>query len=235
MKKVLFSLSILFTFMFCLFCTPTTYAMDVPLAWTTVTDAVGYFVFYKSGFGTEYNGVDADQGVSPIDVGDILEITITGLNSLDPYFFKIIPYDFYGLPGPASEPIRTYQVTQATSLSSDGTYYVDDILTLKLYFIEQLTSDGPIYLTMNTGNVVEVAPFTAQYDIQFNYTVQPGDNVGALDISAIVADPNTLVVHTNTATPTCLSPPIGHNLIDNATLLLLTSTLSAPTLTLNCL
>lgn len=55
--------------------------------------AVGYNLYYKSGgSGEPYEGTGLDQGDSPIDVGHILEYTLTGLSTGVQYCFVVTAY-----------------------------------------------------------------------------------------------------------------------------------------------
>ena len=69
--------------------------MDVSLSWDPNTDSnlAGYKIYYKSGsFGPPYDGTGANEGDSPIDVGDVTEFTLTGLTDGATYFFVVTAY-----------------------------------------------------------------------------------------------------------------------------------------------
>lgn len=74
-------------------------AQEVTLRWNAnpAPDLAGYRLYYKiDGAGPPYDGIGADQGDSPIDVGNVTEFTITGLPELTPparYRFTITAYD----------------------------------------------------------------------------------------------------------------------------------------------
>ena len=58
-------------------------ALDLTLAWDANTEPnlAGYKIYYKIGEASEpYDGAGAVQGPSPIDVGNVLEFTLTGLS-----------------------------------------------------------------------------------------------------------------------------------------------------------
>jgi len=69
------------------------YSLDVTLAWdaNSPTDKVtGYQIYYDMGTGgPPYNGVDANEGDSPIDVGGGTTFTLTGLVDSETYSFSI--------------------------------------------------------------------------------------------------------------------------------------------------
>jgi hypothetical protein len=67
---------------------------QVRLYWNTVNedDLGGYFVYYGSQPGS-YRGVDSDLGPSPIDVGRVSQIEVTGLSNSRLYYFAVVAYD----------------------------------------------------------------------------------------------------------------------------------------------
>jgi len=66
----------------------------VTLTWKRVTeeDVKGYLIFYGDG-PLNYMGTESDQGDSPIDVGNVDQFQITGLNNGKLYYFSIVAYD----------------------------------------------------------------------------------------------------------------------------------------------
>lgn len=72
----------------------------ITVRWKRVPDAdlKGYLVYYGYSPG-EYYGVDAEQGRSPIDVGDAISLTLTGLVNGRLYYIAVVSYD-------AGQPIR---------------------------------------------------------------------------------------------------------------------------------
>jgi hypothetical protein len=80
-----------------LFCMVTpSYGMDVTLAWdaNTEPDLDGYKVYYKTGSsGPSYNGAGASEGNSPIDLGDVTQVTLHGLSDSQTYYFVVTAYD----------------------------------------------------------------------------------------------------------------------------------------------
>jgi len=84
------------------------YAADITLKWApnTEPDLAGYKIYYMNGFsGPPYDGVDIDQGASPIfltviDPNDPYyvdpnnpEILLTGLDDNEDYFLVVTAYD----------------------------------------------------------------------------------------------------------------------------------------------
>ncbi len=65
----------------------------VTLTWSYSVDnqAGGYYVFYGERPG-EYLGVEAVQGVSPVDAGNVAKITLNGLKNGKIYYFAVASY-----------------------------------------------------------------------------------------------------------------------------------------------
>jgi hypothetical protein len=66
----------------------------VRLNWSTVNeeDVAGYLVYYGNAPGI-YRGSGSDQGSSPIDVGNVSELEVTGLSNGRLYYFAVVAYD----------------------------------------------------------------------------------------------------------------------------------------------
>jgi hypothetical protein len=67
---------------------------QVSLYWSTVNedDLGGYFVYYGYEPGV-YRGRDSDLGPSPIDVGRVSQVEVTGLSNSKLYYFTVVAYD----------------------------------------------------------------------------------------------------------------------------------------------
>ncbi len=71
-------------------------AQDVTLSWdpSPTPDVAGYYVYYNQGQPTFNPGsTDANEGPSPIDAGDVLTTTLTGLTDNSIYYFSVTAYD----------------------------------------------------------------------------------------------------------------------------------------------
>jgi len=66
----------------------------VHLYWNRVNEADvrGYLVYYGDAPGN-YHGVDSDLGSSPIDVGNVSSVRISGLRNRKLYYFSVVAYD----------------------------------------------------------------------------------------------------------------------------------------------
>jgi len=108
------------------------YAADITLKWAANTepDLAGYKIYYKAGFsGAPYDGVDIDQGASPIfltviDPNDPYyvdpnnpEILLTGLDDNEDYFLVVTAYDD---EEPYNESGFSNEVNTLTGSSSGG-------------------------------------------------------------------------------------------------------------------
>jgi len=108
------------------------YAADITLKWgaNTEPDLAGYKIYYKKGFsGAPYDGVDIDQGASPIyltinDPNDPYyvdpnnpELLLTGLDDNEDYFLVVTAYDD---EEPYNESGFSNEVNTLTGSSSSG-------------------------------------------------------------------------------------------------------------------
>ena len=72
------------------------FCQDVTLSWdrSPTPEVAGYNVYYKAhNSELPFNGVGAEEGKSPIDVGNTLTTTLTNLNDDVNYFFSVTAYD----------------------------------------------------------------------------------------------------------------------------------------------
>jgi hypothetical protein len=84
--------------------------LNVTLTWDSNTepDLAGYRVYYKTGSsGSPYNGTGADEGDSPVDVGNVTELTLSGLADEAAYFFVITAYNSEGRESNYSNEVAT--------------------------------------------------------------------------------------------------------------------------------
>ena len=116
-----------------LFCfQSSSYAADITLKWAANTepDLAGYKIYYKKGFSrTPYDGVDIDQGTSPISLTiddpddpyyvdpDNPELLLTGLDDNEDYFLVVTAIDN---EEPYNESGFSNEVNTLTGGSSGG-------------------------------------------------------------------------------------------------------------------
>ena len=120
-----------------LFCfQSSSYAADITLKWAANAepDLAGYKIYYTKGFsGAPYDGVDIDQGTSPISLTiddpddpyyvdpDNPELLLTGLDDNEDYFLVVTAYDNedpYNESGFSNE-VSTLDNGSVNSASSD--------------------------------------------------------------------------------------------------------------------
>ena len=87
------------------------FAGDVTLMWdaNTETDLAGYKIYYKIDQGGEpYDGTGITEGASPIDVGNVTEFNLTGLDlKNNNYYFVATAYNEAGFESDYSNEVNT--------------------------------------------------------------------------------------------------------------------------------
>lgn len=81
------------------------YGASVTLRWdgSPGQNTAGYKVYYEKGKpGPPYRGVGANEGPSPINVGNTTTFTLTGLNEAETYYVAVTCYDAQGRESPYS-------------------------------------------------------------------------------------------------------------------------------------
>lgn len=69
-------------------------------------NTAGYKVYYKKGKpGPPYRGVGANEGPSPINVGNTTTFTLTGLDEAETYYVAVTCYDAQGRESPYSSEV----------------------------------------------------------------------------------------------------------------------------------
>jgi hypothetical protein len=103
--------------LFC-FLTPG-YSRDVTLAWDSDSAVDGYKLYYKAGSsGPPYNGTDAAEGDSPVDVGWFSEFTLRALSDDEDYYFVVTAYNSEGESGYSNE-VTTARSVDVSDVGSD--------------------------------------------------------------------------------------------------------------------
>ena len=110
----------------------TAFAQSITLAWDANTESniAGYKVYYKTGTtSTSYNGTEADQGASPVDVGANTTITLTGLDGSQPHSFVVTAYNTDGQESTYSAAVSSaVAIVTALAMPSEGTWYAPRIV-----------------------------------------------------------------------------------------------------------
>lgn len=178
---------------FCIFCfVSTATALDVPLSWNADPAASGYRIYYGTTSGV-YNGTGAVQGDSPVDVGDVLSATLTGLDGCNKYYLAIAAYDEGDLDGPLSAEVHTATITSVYA-DANGTLGLGDSVLITMQFSDTFKLEGgPLTVTFNTGQTKTVSPTPTFTQTTFTYTVEAGEDAEQLEITDIAFDPNTTV------------------------------------------
>jgi len=84
------------------------YGAGVTLRWDASPgqNTAGYKVYYKKGKpGPPYRGVGANEGPSPINVGNETTFTLTGLDETETYYVAVTCYDAQGRESPYSSEV----------------------------------------------------------------------------------------------------------------------------------
>jgi len=79
------------------------------------------------------------------------------------------------------------QVTNITSAIADGTYGVDEVITISILFSETVFVTGAPTLTLNSGGTAEYIEGDSSNTLTFSYTVADGDNSADLDYASTSA------------------------------------------------
>ncbi|MFT5700537.1 MAG: PKD repeat protein [Desulforhopalus sp.] len=162
--RVLFT--ILFTVFFFCFGVDAVFAKDYSFSWSANTEPVeGYKLHYKKGgtAGPPFDGTDASEGVSAIDLGKVTNFTITGLEDNTTYHFALIAY--------IGSDESDYTDIITVFPDNDGST-TDPLSTLPVAAISASTLSGeaPLTLSFNGNSSTSDAPPIAAYNWGF------GDN-----------------------------------------------------------
>ncbi len=137
-----------------IFIPATAFSLDITLSWdeSPSSSVTGYYVYYQQGSNTlPLSGTDADQGVSPIDVGSSLTATLTGLEDGAIYYFTVTAYDSEGNESSYSNLVSNEPDDSATAVAS----------TPELLFPENNTTNEPVSTSF------EWEGLDASYDVSY--------------------------------------------------------------------
>jgi len=145
---------------------------------TTCTTGVGYWVTDQSC--SDLTGMVGANPSTPIS-GTFYKCTST--DTWESYF---TPYTYpHPLVSAADETAPT--VLSVNSDKANGTYGVDEVIDIDVYFSEVVTSDGNVTVTLETGDTDRTCTFTvtAASTGTCNYTVVDGDISADLEVKTI--------------------------------------------------
>jgi hypothetical protein len=106
-----------------------TYAATVTLEWDPPSQnsdlVAGYLLYYGEDSGPPYEGTEANEGPSPIDVGNVTTFTVAGLDDTRSYFFAVTAYNEEALESDYSNEASTNDMASdngdsgSTDMASD--------------------------------------------------------------------------------------------------------------------
>lgn len=123
MKKISIVLSVCLAIF--VFCSPLS-AQNINLSWdaSPSDNVIGYKVYYSQSQDSLASGSGADEGVSPVDVGDILSAPLSNLDDDAIYYFAVTAYDSDGNESTYSnivtsgwEPVLAQPANQETGVT----------------------------------------------------------------------------------------------------------------------
>lgn len=126
-------------------------------------------------------------------------------------------------------------VTSVTAITANGTYKVDDVISIQVNFSEAVTVTGTPQLTLETGTTDQVVNYTSgsgTSTLTFTYTVQAGDTTADLDYlstSALALNGGTIRdAASNNAVLTLPAPGAANSLGNNKAIVIDTTAPAAP-------
>ena len=168
MKKGVFTLLRLGLALACwIFTALPAYAGQTSLAWdaSPSPEVTGYRLHYQAGSDAlPFTGSGADQGSSPVDVGNSLTASLSGLSDGQTYYFTVTAYDAAGNESPVSNIISVQvpvlvPTNRAPVLASIGARSVSEN-TLLSFSLSASDADGDT-LTYSAGALPAGATFDA--------------------------------------------------------------------------
>ncbi len=148
------------------------FAKSVTLSWdASPSQVTGYKVYYDTQSNGIFEGIDAIEGDSPIDVGAVLTYTVTGLDDGEDYFFAVTAYDASGNESTYSNIVASSATpstpadNNAPVLSNIGAKVISEGASLT-FTASATDADGDV-LTYSASNL----PFGAVFSNgSFNWT-----------------------------------------------------------------
>ncbi|MDY6903918.1 MAG: PKD domain-containing protein [Thermodesulfobacteriota bacterium] len=200
--------STLFIFLIAMAIASPVYSRDVNLQWDANTEdqLQGYLIYYDTDSGAPYEGVDADQGPSPIEMPlaafadpDNPQTVLTGLSDTSDYFFAVTAYSADEESGYSNEdsvegdqplvaaagPNQTVAEGVSVTLDGSNSYDPDDVITDYLW-----TQTGGPAVTLSDATAVQPSFTTPDVDeggaaLTFRLTVTNDQGHSATDTVTI--------------------------------------------------
>ncbi len=182
------------------------FAKKVTLSWdASPSEVTGYKVYYDTQSDTAFEGIDAIEGDSPIDVGNVLTYTVTGLYDDEDYYFAVTAYDASGNESTYSNIVASSSTSatptenNAPVLSSIGAKVVSEGATLT--FTAAATdadNDNLVYSATNlpgdasfsNGSFSWSPDYTSAGTYSVTITVSDGTDSASETVSITVNDVN---------------------------------------------
>jgi hypothetical protein len=165
-----------FIFLLSLIMSTASLAQDVTLSWdeSPSSSVTGYYVHYQMGDDTSpFTGTGADQGDSPIDVGDTLSVNLTGLTDGAAYYFAVTAYD-------DADNVSVYSNIVSSAVSIEllypSNYTTDEPLTTSFEW-EALDSSYDVYYKLVYGTDETEVSEAEQIQVFPPTTTGPGTGI----------------------------------------------------------
>ena len=157
-----FLLHSILTALLLLFLSVSAWGKTVTLSWDASPSSVtGYKIYYDVDSSTApFEGSGANEGSSPVDVGNVLTFTLNGLADTDDHYFAVTAYDGSGNESVYSNTVHSSPVVSANNppvLSAIGNKTVLEGVTLN-FTISATDADGD-NLTYSATNLPSGAGF----------------------------------------------------------------------------
>ena len=228
--------TILLTVWLFLAITATASAKTVNLAWdpSPSPNVAGYKIYYKEDASNpNFNGSDANEGSSPIDVGNKLISSLTGLSDIQQHYFAVTAYDTLGNESAPSNIVDSSPViiaiNQPPVLATIGNKSIDEGTTLS-FTLSATDPDGDS-LTYSATSLPIGATFNAATRT-FTWTpgsTQAGNYNASFSVSdGSLSDAETVAITVGNVNSPPVLAAIGSKSINEGTTLSFTLSATDP-------
>ena len=177
--------------MVCLFATTDTFAKDYSFTWSANPEPVeGYKLYYKTDGDpvAPFNGSGADQGPSPITIGNQTTFTITGLDENATYYFALTA--FSGTEESGFSDIIAVNVTSTDTTSPTPVTLTDPDAPLTTTDSDGLINQTTTEETVSTSTTEDATSTDQITDTTDTETQIPTNNPTDIDAEGATADIN---------------------------------------------